>query len=236
VVIDPLFRLAHIRDEKAYAEVYAALGPLIDLARETGTHILVTHHAGKSLKSDVIDSPLGSTAIGGAAATIIALNKRDSHRTIQTVTRIGPVIPETILSFDPETRMLSMGGTRAEADRHEVEKEILEYLKTGGEKTEPEIVAQVKGANAIKRNALRALAETKIVNRNGEGKKGDPYLYSFNCTEHKARTSVQESENAPNAPISTEEILVHEVHARPSLATDQSEFQKDGRLAPHLSG
>ena len=34
VVIDPLFRLARVRDEKAYAETYAALGPLIDLARE----------------------------------------------------------------------------------------------------------------------------------------------------------------------------------------------------------
>ena len=64
VVIDPLFRLAHIRDEKAYAEVYAALGPLIDTARETGTHILVTHHSGKAQKADAIDSPLGSTALG----------------------------------------------------------------------------------------------------------------------------------------------------------------------------
>ncbi len=62
VVIDPLFRLARIRDEKAYAETYAALGPLIDVAREVGTHVMLTHHAGKSAKADAVDSPLGSTA------------------------------------------------------------------------------------------------------------------------------------------------------------------------------
>jgi hypothetical protein len=65
--------MARIRDEKAYAETYAALGPLIDIAREVGTHVLLTHHAGKSAKSDAIDAPLGSTAIGGAVCTLILL-------------------------------------------------------------------------------------------------------------------------------------------------------------------
>jgi AAA domain len=40
VVIDPLIRLARIRDEKAYAETYNALGPLLDVARECNAHIL----------------------------------------------------------------------------------------------------------------------------------------------------------------------------------------------------
>ena len=75
VVIDPLFRLAHIRDEKAYAEVYAALGPLIDLAREMGTHPLDALFS-QVPKVDPIDSPLGSTAIGGGAATTIVLSRR----------------------------------------------------------------------------------------------------------------------------------------------------------------
>jgi hypothetical protein len=210
VVIDPLFRLAHIRDEKAYAEVYAALGPLIDLARETGTHILVTHHSGKSPKVDPIDSPLGSTAIGGAAATTIVLNRRESYRTVQTVTRIGPGLPETVLSFDPETRLLSVGGTKAEADCQEIEKAIVEYLEAGGEQAEPEIVEHVEGTNAVKRKALRSLVEKGLVDRAGIGKKGDPYKYSYACTEGIARTSVQETENGPQTRVSIDEKVVRE--------------------------
>ena len=129
VVIDPLIRLVRVRDEKAYAEVYSALAPLIDSARATGTHILLTHHSGKALKSDAIDSPLGSTAIGGAVSTLIVLKRTESYRSIQTVQRIGPDFPETVLVFDEETRQVSIGGTKAEADRGEVEEEIVEYLE-----------------------------------------------------------------------------------------------------------
>ncbi len=202
VVIDPIFRLAHVRDEKAYAEVYGAFGPLIDLARETGTHILVTHHAGKAPRSEAVDSPLGSTAISGAAATIVVLNKRDAYRTIQTVTRIGAVMPETILSFDTETRTLSVGSTRDEMSCSEVEQSMIELLKGGGEWTEPEVVDRVEGANAIKRKAIRALVDKQVVARTGTGKKNDPFKYSFACTESVCCTSVQETEN--QSQLSTE--------------------------------
>lgn len=194
VVIDPLFRLTHVRDGNAYAEVYAALGPLIDLARETGTHILVAHHSSKALRGDAIDSPLGSTAIGGAVATLIVLTKRPIHRTIETVTRIGPLLPETILLFEPETRMLSLGVTREEASCHQVEEEIIELLKAGGEKTELEIDGNVRGANAEKRKALRSLVDNQSVARSGTGKKGEPFKYSYSRTKAMVRTSVQETE------------------------------------------
>jgi len=117
IVIDPLFRLARIRDEKAYAETYAALGPLIDVAREVGTHVLLSHHAGKGMKSDAVDSPLGSTAIGGVVSTLVILKRNESMRTIQTVQRVGADLPETVVRFEPETHRLTLGGTRFEADR-----------------------------------------------------------------------------------------------------------------------
>ena len=208
VVIDPLFRLAHIRDEKAYAEVYAALGPLIDTARETNTHILVTHHSGKAQKGDAIDSPLGSTALGGAVSTLIVLKRSESYRSVQTVQRIGEDMPETVLSFDSVTHRLSIGGTRAEADRQAVEREIVEYLKGTGERGEPEIVAHVEGANAVKRKALRSLVERGQVERAGTGKKGNPFKYSFACTEPISRTSVQESENRAHTRMNAGEMLV----------------------------
>ncbi|HTF62892.1 MAG TPA: AAA family ATPase, partial [Edaphobacter sp.] len=213
VVIDPLFRLAHIRDEKAYAEVYAALGPLIDLARETGTHIMVTHHAGKALKADAIDSPLGSTAIAGAAATTIVLGKRESYRTIQTVTRIGPVMAETMLTFDPITRLLSVGGTRLEADRHGCEEEILDYLTaSGGQRTEPEIVKNVGYKTAVNRKALRSLFQNGAVTRSGDGKKGEPFKYSIACSRPLSGTEEQECVTTPQIAANTEQMLVPGSH------------------------
>ena len=47
LIVDPLFRLISVRDEKAYAEIYAHMGRLIDVARETGTHITCLHHSPK---------------------------------------------------------------------------------------------------------------------------------------------------------------------------------------------
>jgi len=202
VVIDPLFRLARIRDEKAYAETYAALGPLIDVAREAGTHLLLTHHAGKSAKADAIDSPLGSTAIGGAVCTLVLLKRTESMRTIQSVQRIGQDLPETVLQFDMENRSLSLGAQKAEADVEAIAEAIIEYLKGMVEpKTEPEIDEAVEGKTGLKRKALRTLATRGRVTRVGGGKKGDPYKYafSFSCSQDIAGTREQETGNKAQA-------------------------------------
>lgn len=158
LVIDPVVRLARIKDEKAYAEMYNELGPLIDAARETGAHVMLLHHSGKSAKADPTDAPLGTTAIAGIVATLIVLKRSESYRTIQTVQRIGEEMPETVLLFDPETKLLSIGGTREEAETEMVSRKILEYLEGVAElKTEPEITEAVEGKTTFTRKALRQL-------------------------------------------------------------------------------
>jgi hypothetical protein len=202
IVIDPLFRLARIRDEKAYAETYAALGPLIDVAREVGTLVVLVHHAGKSTKVDAIDSPLGSTAIGGAVSTVVLLKKQTDScmRTIQTVPRIGQELSETILRFDPMSRSLFLGTPKDEADVQAVGEEILGYLKGAGDpKTEPEIDETVEGQTKLKRKALRFLVGQHKVAREGSGKRGDPYKYAFLFSCSKDIAGTKEQENVPQA-------------------------------------
>jgi hypothetical protein len=232
VVIDPLFRFARIRDEKAYAETYAALGPLIDLARETGTHILLTHHSGKSVKADAIDSPLGTTAMGGVVATLIVLARRENYRTIQTVTRIGPTIEETVLAFDAATRTLSVGGTRVEADSLTLEGEIVEYLQSAGEKTEPEIADHIEGKTTIKRKALRSLAEKKIITKTGSGKEGDPYIYLFPCSQDICGTREQASTNEPQTRMDIAQMLVPGNCANQMLVPELFSAQMEPENAP----
>ena len=211
IVVDPLFRILRVRDEKAYAEVYAALGPLIDVARSTGTHIQFTHHSGKALRGDAIDSPLGSTAIGGAVSSLVVLKRTEDRRTIQTVQRVGQDVPETVLTFDSTTKLLSVGGTRLEADRNECEEQIIEFLTTSeSEKTEPEIDGHVEGSTVVKRKALRSLFEKGMVKRAGSGKKGDPFKYSFACSNSIGRTSKQEFLDGPQLPVNNGQMLVRQ--------------------------
>jgi len=180
LVIDPLFRLARIRDEKAYAETYAALGPLIDIAREVGTHVTFCHHAGKGHKADSVDSPLGSTAIGGVVSTLIVLRRTREQRTIETIQRTGKDLCETVVELDSDTRRLVLSGTRLEAESRKCEIEILEFLKVASEpQTQQQIRDGVEGQTRLIRAALTALVDAASVERTGDGKKGRPFLYAF---------------------------------------------------------
>jgi hypothetical protein len=211
VVIDPLFRLARVRDESAYAETYAALGPLIDVARETGTHLMLLHHSGKSMKADAIDAPLGSTAISGAVCTLIVLRRTESYRTIETRQRVGNDMPETVLQHDSATHRLSLGAAKSDADRQSCEARIFEYLREASEpQTQAQIRDAVEGQTRVIRAALTGLAGAGKVVKSGEGTKGKPFLYEFpNSGSHYiAGTSKPESEKVTQPRMNTGGILV----------------------------
>lgn len=234
VVIDPLFRLARIRDEKAYAETYAALGPLIDVAREVGTHVMLSHHAGKGLKSDAVDSPLGSTALGGVVSTLVILKRSESIRTIQTVQRVGADLPETLLRFDTETHQVSLGGTRVEADRQECEAAILDFLRDGHQpQTQAEIREGVQGKTASIRAALTELARSRRVSKSGDGTKGSPFLYAFENSGSNYMSGTREPECGKKAQAieNTERMLVPENSKNAILVPEsQTEHEDEVRL------
>jgi putative DNA primase/helicase len=238
VVIDPIIRLARIKDERAYAETYAALGPLIDVARETGTHVMFLHHSGKSAKTDVVDSPLGTTAIGGVPATLIVLKRTESYRTIQTVQRTGEETPETVLQFNRETKRLSIGGTRDQAETEKLSGEILELLQAAGEwKTEPYITDAVEGKTKFVRRALRQLVEQGKVSREGEGKRGDPYRYrfSFSCSRYIPGTREQETQKPAGTRINAGPNLVPNLEQKPFLVPESLQPEKPADLTPENS-
>jgi hypothetical protein len=198
VVIDPLFRLARIRDEKAYAETYTALGPLIDVAREIGTHVMFTHHAGKGMRADSVDSPLGSTAIGGVVSTLVVLKRTSNHRTIETIQRVGADIPGTVLEFDFNTRRLALGKTRLDSERRDCEMEILAFLDSASDpQTQEQIRDGVEGQTRVIRAALTELVAAGRVDRTGEVKKGKSFPYAFqnSGSQHITGTRKPESES-----------------------------------------
>jgi hypothetical protein len=218
LVIDPLIRLARIRDEKAYAETYAALGPLIDVAREVGTHILLLHHSSKVPKLDAIDAPLGSTAFGGIPATLIYLMRTSGgYRTIQTVQRIGKDLSETVLNFNEATKRLTAGGTRKEREEGDAGQRILDYLDPAQEpQTEQAIRDAVEGKTEVLHAALKTLLKTGKIERSGGGKKGNPFLYKkflFPSSQPISGTREQECGKPPETRMTTDRILVPDFEA-----------------------
>jgi hypothetical protein len=180
IVIDTLFRLTRVKDANDYAQVTAALDPLLALARELGTHVMFLHHSPKGDPRQAIDAALGSTAIAGSVDTLVVLRRGDRFRTIITEQREGEGFPEEMtLDFDSESRDVALGTTRQDADDSEAGREILAWLRTQSEPVDEKTIHEaVEGRRATKQRALRRLVDDGGVERTGGGKRNDPYLYA----------------------------------------------------------
>lgn len=179
IIIDPLFRFTRIKDGNDYAQVTAALEPLLVLARETGAHVLTVHHAGKGNREGG-DAILGSTAIFAAVDTALIMKRSDRYRTLSSQQRYGEDLTETVLRFDPQTRTVTLGETKECEDTSKMKEVLVEFLKGQEEPlSERDIKDGVEGNNRHKQTALRKLVSQGAVDRLGKGSKGDPYLYKF---------------------------------------------------------
>ena len=178
VIIDPLFRFTKVKDGNDYHQVTNALDPLLRLARDTGTHVLCVHHSRKG-ESSPEESFLGSQAIFGSVDTLVCMRRHEHYRTLQTRQRYGEDLAETILNFDRETRLVTVGGSRHEQDINITKKAIIDFLSTQNEPITESVINQgVDGVVKIKCKALRELVSENKINREGKGSKGNPYKYS----------------------------------------------------------
>jgi hypothetical protein len=247
LVIDPLFKLVRVRDEKAYAEVCAAIEPLLNLARDSGAHVLATHHNGKMERSDAMDAILGSTAIFGAVDSAIILKKSDRYRTIQSVQRYGTDWPELVLNFDPDERSLSLGIKKAEAETDRIGDAIITYLaRCDAPQTRVQIEDHVEGKTAHLRNALKSLCSAGRLSPSGAGTKGDPFRYELNshgdvqaggeakifvdsCSHTSTGTGEQVSQTGTEARTNTSNILVPEGSEKSDGPASSREQESGGK-------
>ncbi len=178
IIVDPLFRLMRVSDGNDYAQVTAALEPLTAMARETGAHVIAVHHLGKGERQGG-DAILGSTAIFAAVDTAFLLKRTERYRTMSSVQRYGEDLAEITLTFDMATRLVAAGPPRQEADERGAMGLILEYL--GGQEGpigEPAILEAVEGSKELTGRSLRRLVREDRVTRTGQGRRGNPFLYS----------------------------------------------------------
>ena len=178
-IVDPLQRLIRISDLNDYSSVSLALEPLMQIARENGCHILLIHHANKSIAREGGDSILGSTAIFGSVDSALIMKRTDTYRTIESIQRYGEDLPRTVLTFDVATGLTSSGGSLESVQIAECGKAILELIADNvmTEKEIKEGITDHKGGVVSK--SLRFLYEESRLQKQGLGKKGDPYLYTL---------------------------------------------------------
>jgi DNA-binding transcriptional ArsR family regulator len=178
VIVDPLLRLVRVRDANDYAEVTRALEPVIELARLSGSHIMLIHHASKGERTGG-DAILGSTALFGAVDTALLMKRNpiDGQRTIESIQRYGVDLPESVIVLDEETGRVTLAGTVAERRQREVEEAVLSVL-SDRPMTEQEVREAVQLQGLAVSRALRSLVERGLVERSGAGRRGDPFRYT----------------------------------------------------------
>jgi len=174
IIVDPVQRLLHLSDTNDYAQVSNATEPLIDLARRSGAHLALAHHAGKG------DDYLGSTAFFGAVDTLLRLRKRsDGTRSARSEQRYGDDLEETVIELDRATTLIVPRGTIVAVEREEVSQKIIEILTTAGHWVKhAEIAESIEARRELIGTALCDLASSNRIQRVGSGKKGSPFQYA----------------------------------------------------------
>src|SRR5271165_459983 len=95
IIVDTLQRFVRLDDVNDYAKVVNATTPLVTLARESGAHLLFTHHGNKKGGSDG-DNVLGSTALFASVDTLLQMHSVEAGRTISSIQRYGINLEETV--------------------------------------------------------------------------------------------------------------------------------------------
>ena len=178
IVVDTFQRFARLQDLNDYAQVTNALDPLTHLARDCGAHLMLTHHGRKSGGSGG-DAVLGSTALFGAVDTLLEMRNRNGVRSLSSIQRYGVDMEPTIIGFEATLCRVNANGSAADAERSRIESEILTCVESADEPLIGEDLFQrIEGRHCVKLAARKSLVERGLIERSGEGKKGDPFLYA----------------------------------------------------------
>ena len=188
VVIDTMQFFLGITEINEYGAVVNALRSILEIFRGHRCAVLIVHHAGKGERVG-FDAILGSTGILGTVDTAVLVKRRpdDQSRTIATMQRMhavgGEDMPETVLTLDDHTEP-TLAGSRTDYDRAKMGEAILTYLAPQTDWLERSAVLEgVEGATKAKVDALDWLFRSGKVERQGGGKKGNPYLFRVSRTE-----------------------------------------------------
>jgi hypothetical protein len=186
VIIDTVQSFLRLESWDDYATVSLALDPLIDLARQSGIHILLTHHSIKRMTSISSEASMGSTGFPAAVDTMLVMSLRGNTRYLTTHNRYGAALSAMKIDYEPLTHRVTVASPSDITSSDTIGNDIRDFL-ANGEATEEKIVAAVSGNSGAIKVRLRALVEEGAVKRSGAGVRGSPYNYSQTVFDEPSR-------------------------------------------------
>ena len=168
--------------EQDSGAVQHAMQPLVEAAARSGLAILVIHHARKGGGEDG-EAVRGSSAFAGAVDVVLELQRPDdgapsNQRALLALSRY-PQTPGVLL-YDYERRTGAFGviGEAEERGASQATRKRAAVLDALGDETltQHDLKERI-GDSKDWRGALKELVAEGIVEKFGEGKKGDPYTY-----------------------------------------------------------
>ena len=174
VVIDTMIRWVPVNDANDYSEMSRVTEAIATMARMSGSHIMMLHHASKADR-DAGDAVLGSTAIYGAVDTLLAMRSREGRRTLESRQRYGNDMEETVLELDQGTGLLMAAGSLEEVEQRDVREAIMAHSQDG--MSRQQIIDGVEGKAVLISMALRQLVTEGYLERLGAGTRADPTVF-----------------------------------------------------------
>jgi hypothetical protein len=194
VVVDTIRRFVPAKDENDSASVSVALAPLVDLQHHLPrTAIVLVHHTKKNLSTDgEITDIAGSHAYTAEVDAIFLLApvRENKHQRILTPVagRFWKFTPEPlVLELSESGTEYRVMGTVAEVlpitQAQNAKQKVLNAIQVLGKATADEVAEYLRAsgefvATSHLRNMLGELVHDGKLLRTGDGKRGNPYIYS----------------------------------------------------------
>jgi hypothetical protein len=173
-----------LQEENDAAAAQRVMEPLL-AAAGSGLAIVLVAHQRKSA-GEGGDAIRGSSAIAGAADVLIELERagEDAPPTARRIVAVGrfPLIPPVrVVNFEPrarEWRVLGDVASRADSAALAWRNQLLAVLPESPPRLGyPELEKALRARKRNWRSELDELCEAGLVDREGRGVKGDPYLF-----------------------------------------------------------
>jgi len=177
LLIDTLSLFWNVRDENANAEVTRMIKPLLDIAHSIGCSIGLVHHTSKQGGSDG-RGIRGASALFGIVDQALLLEPRQggnkNQRVLRALGRYSESPSELIIELREDGYVCLGSGACWEQEQTS---RVLSALSNGPQTVEG--VSEITGLSDKQcRTRLDSLLSQGQIARNGEGKKGKPFVYS----------------------------------------------------------
>ena len=194
LIVDPLIRGFELREINDYTKTYEDITPIVELAKRTNTHILLTHHLGKGTDRDDQDSMLGSTALGAVVETMIFIKRDGAKRLFSSRPRYGTQIEDESLEFEAETKSFTSIGMPEVCNdiskNEQLKNEIRNILKAS--QTEKALIKSKLGVRPeLTIKLLKELETSGEIFFTGQGQRGDPIIYHLGNAEQGIDSNVK---------------------------------------------